>query len=84
MPKSQRNPAFQTAVRLLNEGDFDQARLRLWAHLNRRPEDLGSWALLAHLTQEPEEELRCVREILHRKPGAWNNSSLNQKCSALP
>ncbi|HHH82461.1 MAG TPA: signal peptidase I [Chloroflexi bacterium] len=79
MPRASRNPAFQTAVRLLNKGDFDQARLRLLAHLNRRPEDLGSWALLAHLTQEPEEELRCVREILHRKPDStWARRRLEQ------
>ena len=53
---------------LLTAGKRDAAKRALLAFLHAEPDNVSAWALLATLLEEPEQQAKCYRRILHLDP----------------
>jgi len=60
---------FQRAKDLIDSGDHPAAKKILVGILNKNPENVSAWELLANLVEDRNQKVDCYRQVLRLDPG---------------
>jgi len=59
----------EQAQELINSGDFPAAKKIIVEILNRDPENVSAWGILANLVEDRSKKVDCYRQVLRLDPG---------------